>query len=201
MTNCSWVHCKTLESNFSIIFRLHLLLTAHHLLISQHLTAKLTALCWDLGCFGTVLGPPWAIWGPHWPTWTHFGLKWSQIPPKIEQFSGKCRIWFESPVPNPPPHHLRQKKSSFGKMDVREGLKKKDWEKVWYFAKPGGAQCLGGSTILSFSKCFRNRFFCIFCKPHTYSQPFLANLDSFGKIWSIYGYSHFLIAKIWAKLG
>ena len=92
MTNCSWVHCKTLESNFSIIFRLHLLLTAHHLLISRHLTAKLTALCWDLGCFGTVLGPPWAIWGPHWPTWAHFGLNWSNLNKK-DNFNPEIRYF------------------------------------------------------------------------------------------------------------
>ena len=62
-------------------------------------------------------------------------------------------------------------------------------------ADEGGAQCLGASTFSSFSKCFRNRFFCIFCKPHTYSHPFLTSLVSYKKIWPIYGYGHFLEAK------
>jgi len=55
----------------------------------------------------------------------------------------------------------------------------------------GGAQCLEASTFSPFSKCFGNRFFCIFCKPYTYSHPFLTTLVSFKKIWPIYGYSHF----------
>ena len=33
-------------------------------------------------------------------------------------------------------------------------------------------QCLRASTFSSFSKCFGNRFFGIFCKPYTYSYPF-----------------------------
>ena len=52
-------------------------------------------------------------------------------------------------------------------------------------------QCLEASTFSPFSKCFGNRFFCIFCKPYTYSHPFLTTLVSFKKIWPIYGYSHF----------
>ena len=94
MTNCSWVHCKTLESNFSIIFRLHLLLTAHHLLISRHLTAKLTALCWDLGCFGTVLGPPWAIWGPHEPILDSNDFIWTKKTTLIQRLDILCAFLY-----------------------------------------------------------------------------------------------------------
>ena len=39
------------------------------------------------------------------------------------------------------------------------------------------------------------KVFCVFCKPYTYSYPFLTTLVSFKKIWPIYGYSHFLEAK------
>ena len=56
---------------------------------------------------------------------------------------------------------------------------------------PPPPQCLEASTFSPFSKCFGNRFFCIFCKPYTYSHPFLTTLVSFKKIWPIYGYSHF----------
>ena len=94
MTNCSWVHCKTLESNFSIIFRLHLLLTAHHLLISRHITAKLTALCWDLGCFGTVLGPPWAIWGPHEPILDSNDFIWTKKTTLIQRLDILCAFLY-----------------------------------------------------------------------------------------------------------
>ena len=66
---------------------------------------------------------------------------------------------------------------------------------------PEGAQCLRASTFSSFSKCFGNRFFCIFCKPHTYSHPFLPTLVSYKKIWPIYGFVHFSVTKKRAKLG
>ena len=59
----------------------------------------------------------------------------------------------------------------------------------------GGAQCLGASTFSSFSKCFGNRFFCIFCKPYTYSHPFLPTLVSYKKIWPIYGFARFSVTK------
>ena len=65
----------------------------------------------------------------------------------------------------------------------------------------GGAQCLEASTFSSFLKCFGNRFFCIFCKPHTYSHPFLPTLASYKKIWPIYGFVHFSVTKKRAKLG
>ena len=65
----------------------------------------------------------------------------------------------------------------------------------------GAAQCLRASTFSSFSKCFGNRFFCIFCKPHTYSHPFLPTLVSYKKIWPIYGFFHFSVTKKRAKLG
>ena len=57
------------------------------------------------------------------------------------------------------------------------------------------------SEFSSFSKCFGNRFFCIFCKPHTYSHPFLPTLVSYKKIWPIYGFVHFSVTKKRAKLG
>ena len=44
-------------------------------------------------------------------------------------------------------------------------------------------------------------FFCIFCKPHTYSHPFLPTLVSYKKIWPIYGFVHFSVTKKRAKLG
>ena len=62
-------------------------------------------------------------------------------------------------------------------------------------------QCLGASTFSSFSKCFGNRFFCIFCKPHTYSHPFLPTLVSYKIIWPIYGFVHFPVTEKRAKLG
>ena len=57
------------------------------------------------------------------------------------------------------------------------------------------------STFSAFSKCFGNVFFCIFCKPHTYSHPFLPTLVSYKKIWPIYGFVHFSVTKKRAKLG
>ena len=72
--------------------------------------------------------------------------------------------------------------------------------KTWDL-RPGGAQCLGASTFSSFSKCFGNRFFCIFCKPHTYSHPFLPTLVSYKIIWPIYGFVHFPVTEKRAKLG
>ena len=63
------------------------------------------------------------------------------------------------------------------------------------------AQCLGASTFSSFSKCFGNRFFCIFCKTHTYSHPFLPTLVSYKIIWPIYGFVHFPVTEKRAKLG
>ena len=68
-------------------------------------------------------------------------------------------------------------------------------------AQGEGAQCLRASTFSSFSKCFGNRFFCIFCKPHTYSHPFLPTLVSYKEIWPIYGFVHFSVTKKRAKLG
>ena len=62
-------------------------------------------------------------------------------------------------------------------------------------------QCLGASTFSSFSKCFGNCFFCIFCKPHTYSHPFLPTLVSYKIIWPIYGFVHFPVTEKRAKLG
>ena len=72
---------------------------------------------------------------------------------------------------------------------------------VVLLAPPSGAQCLEASTFSSSLKCFGNRFFCIFCKPHTYSHPFLPTLASYKKIWPIYGFVHFSVTKKRAKLG
>ena len=44
-------------------------------------------------------------------------------------------------------------------------------------------------------------FFCIFCKPHTYSHPFLPTLVSYKIIWPIYGFVHFPVTEKRAKLG
>ena len=71
----------------------------------------------------------------------------------------------------------------------------------WGHSGTHGAQCLEASTFSSFLKCFGNRFFCIFCKPHTYSHPFLPTLASYKKIWPIYGFVHFSVTKKRAKLG
>ena len=61
-------------------------------------------------------------------------------------------------------------------------------------------QCLGGSTIFPFSKCFWNSFFCVSCNSHTYSHPFLDNLVLFKQIWPIYDYDHFSVTKKWQKI-
>ena len=56
--------------------------------------------------------------------------------------------------------------------------------------------------IFAIFKVFRKPFFfCIFCKPHTYSHPFLPTLVSYKKIWPIYGFVHFSVTKKRAKLG
>ena len=39
--------------------------------------------------------------------------------------------------------------------------------------------------IFGILKVFRKPFFFVFCKPHTYSHPFLTTLVSFKKIWPI----------------
>ena len=65
----------------------------------------------------------------------------------------------------------------------------------------GGGTVPQSKHIFVIFKVFRKPFFCIFCKPHTYSHPFLPTLVSYKKIWPIYGFVHFSVTKKRAKLG
>ena len=64
----------------------------------------------------------------------------------------------------------------------------------------GGHSASEQAHFRHFQSVSETVFFGIFCKPHTYSHPFLTTLVSFKKIWPIYGYGHFLEAKKLAKL-
>ena len=55
----------------------------------------------------------------------------------------------------------------------------------------GGHSASKRAHFRHFQSVLETVFFCIFCKPYTYSHPFLTTLVSFKKIWPIYGYSHF----------